>query len=463
MVTLVVGAVAIYIGIQLQSQSNVAPSPTAAANASCCENAGGLCDPSSGNGCGGFDINQACNSSHNWCWCVRTTNQCARDGTNNPEGTAEIFCGYGTGDGTACYTCPAGWTGNGNTICSGGQFMDCGNCNPPPPTTVPPEQCPSTQARFLVGGHGLVSSGTYQITEIPPFQYSVLINGDVNQRFQGNVSFSGPTGNANHSNGNTHDVPQPYQPGTYTLTASLSNGTVCDRASVTIAGVPTTVPPTSVPPTDTPTVTPTSTNTPTPTPTFITGSQCDAPCNPAAGDNACPQDHDCVESGGSYVCKLTACLNDPDSCLPNLCGPKPDCGEPCDPANGANACSEDHVCIDPEDDVVGYYECVIQFCADNPGICPDNNLCEIPDTALISDEADRMLIAMVLIFSGLLMYRLGIHYKIGQLLWDGSGDIAEDLTTRVDYYKKNKDDAEKRHQIEKFQKQMEKKIDDDEN
>lgn len=126
--------------------------------------------------------------------------------------------------------------------CSGcGQRFTCGCDITPtviPPTTVTPEQCPSTQARFTVGSHGLVSSGTYLTTEIPPFQYSVLINGDVNQKFQGVVTLSGPFGSATHDNGNTRDVPQPWSAGTYTLRAALSNGTVCDTATVNLGNPP---------------------------------------------------------------------------------------------------------------------------------------------------------------------------------------------------------------------------------
>jgi hypothetical protein len=40
-----------------------------------------------------------------------------------------------------------------------------------------------------------------------------------------------------------------------------------------------------------------------------------------------------------------------------------------------------------------------------------------PGTALISDTADRILIAMVLIIVGMLMYRLKLHEQIGELLW----------------------------------------------
>jgi hypothetical protein len=44
-----------------------------------------------------------------------------------------------------------------------------------------------------------------------------------------------------------------------------------------------------------------------------------------------------------------------------------------------------------------------------------------PGTALISDTADRVLIATVLIIIGMLMYRLKLHHEIGALLWDNAG------------------------------------------
>lgn len=125
-----------------------------------------------------------------------------------------------------------GWTCNG---C--GQNFLCG-CTVSPtivPTTgtptPPPQGCPSTQARFLVGNSGLVKSGQFQLTSVPPFEYSVLINGDVNQKFQGTVLLTTPNTSRTHNNGDTRQVPTPHVAGNYRLVASL-NGEVCDTAEV---------------------------------------------------------------------------------------------------------------------------------------------------------------------------------------------------------------------------------------
>jgi len=142
----------------------------------------------------------------------------------------------------ANYANQPGFHVQGATCNNCGQHFTCG-CNIAPtetPTTTPtntPPTCPSTQARFTIGSRGLVSGGTYNIAELPPFQYSVLINGDVNQRFQGNVTLSGPFGSLTQPNGNTRDVPQPWTTGGYTLVARLTNGTECGRATVSfVAG-----------------------------------------------------------------------------------------------------------------------------------------------------------------------------------------------------------------------------------
>ncbi len=55
-----------------------------------------------------------------------------------------------------------------------------------------------------------------------------------------------------------------------------------------------------------------------------------------------------------------------------------------------------------------------------PSTDPNNNN-NLPGTALISDSADRLLVAFVLIATGMLAYRLKLHNEIGALLWDRSG------------------------------------------
>jgi len=45
----------------------------------------------------------------------------------------------------------------------------------------------------------------------------------------------------------------------------------------------------------------------------------------------------------------------------------------------------------------------------------------IPQTALISDEGDRVLIGVMLMLVGLLIYRSGLHISMGQLFWHTGG------------------------------------------
>lgn len=64
-----------------------------------------------------------------------------------------------------------------------------------------------------------------------------------------------------------------------------------------------------------------------------------------------------------------------------------------------------------------------------------------PSSALISDEVDRIILAMVFILAGMLMYRLGLHEEIGMLLWDKSGKklFEEDKRQQKDFEEKVED------------------------
>lgn len=315
------------------------------------------------------------------------------------------------------------------------------------------------------------------------------------------------------------------------------------------------------------------TNTPTPTATLVTGALCNDPCNPQAGASACPQNHTCVGTGTTGTCKLTACVQEPTLCLPDQCTFRPDCGEPCDPANGDSACPNDHTCADPDSNSSFY--CVLDSCIDNPGSCqsdyctaqnplqvdktgaqscgstgqssivnysititnseasvrtvtavdtldedvedsyvsnisnggavsggvitwsglsiPANGSLTltyritfpstvfsnvmvntvvvteagiergrdtftitpycVPGTALFSDEVDKILVAMMLIVVGMLMYRLGLHYKLGNLLWNKAGDK---LVDNVMNRERKLEDARKRE----FEKRIVEEFDD---
>ena len=246
------------------------------------------------------------------------------------------------------------------------------------------------------------------------------------------------------------------------------------------------------------------------------------------------------------TCRLTLCAQEPTLCYANGCTIIPDCGQTCNPAEGANACEDSHVCRDPDGD--GTSTCILSICDTNPEVCqpgfcttqnafnvvktgtqscgstgqvsivsysiaitnteasprtvtvvdtldtdvedsfvvsgsisnggilnngvitwtgvsvPANGTLTLtyrinypqslfnsvmnntvvvteasvergrddfaitpfctPGTALISDTADRILVAMILIIVGMLMYRLKLHEQIGQLFWEqGAGKV----------------------------------------
>ncbi|KXK25965.1 MAG: hypothetical protein TR69_WS6001001253 [candidate division WS6 bacterium OLB20] len=377
------------------------------------------------------------------------------------------------------------------------------------------------------------------------------------------IRISGPGANGNQNGGTWNNAPFP-QNGNFTVSC-YHNGQLCDSDSFTLSQQVTPTPSYTPTPTNTPTPsnTPTPTNTPSPTPTF-TGTSCGEPCSPSAGSSACPQDHICVDGNNDNlgVCTLNVCAGNPNLCYSDGCTPIPDCGEPCDPSEGANACSVDHVCQDPENDGTGV--CVLEQCADNPALCqadqctplneidvtktavpscsstgaqvtavytvritngdpvertidvvdnlenvdgtvsnisnggvlngaeinwadltlpasgtvtltytvtyssdfynvPQQNTVVVYEeniergravytmtpfcttgTALISDEADRILIAMGLILTGMVMYRLGLHNKIGDVLWNaGLGKVAGEGVGNI-VKKDRKEDFESR-------------------
>ncbi|MFQ5492969.1 MAG: isopeptide-forming domain-containing fimbrial protein [Candidatus Dojkabacteria bacterium] len=126
-------------------------------------------------------------------------------------------------------------------------------------------------------------------------------------------------------------------------------------------------------------ISPTPTPTPSPTPAV-----CGMPCDPAGGPNACEQDHQCIDddSDGMGVCQFDMCIGDPSLCESDMCtplvsptptpSPTPTfvitaCGEPCDPAQGADACEQDHTCTDDDSDGTGV--CQLNMCIDTPSEC----------------------------------------------------------------------------------------------
>lgn len=92
------------------------------------------------------------------------------------------------------------------------------------------------------------------------------------------------------------------------------------------------------------------------------------------------------------------------------------CGNICVP--GSSICAAGTVCSNVE----GTYRCALQACINNPGSCAD--ICsyeKLPQTALISDEADRIILAVILVLMGGFAIRFGMNEKLGQLFWAAGG------------------------------------------
>ncbi|KXK26877.1 MAG: hypothetical protein TR69_WS6001000900 [candidate division WS6 bacterium OLB20] len=216
--------------------------------------------------------------------------------------------------------------------------------------------------------------------------------------------------------------------------------------------------PTSTP-SSTPVNTPSPTTTPSPTPTF-TLAQCGAECSTSddcEGALAC-NDHDgdgtstCVNAsctaGSTAICSADGCVvGDPPPSTTPTATPTPtptpsvtvvitdtlECYETgCD--TPGNTCVTGLTCISNR--------CVSAAYPDSPD-CKPGTVTTLPPTALISDEADRVLIAMILISGGFAVYVSGIGRYAGQYLWKTArGSV---LRTQRDY---EQDAAESIHQEE---------------
>jgi hypothetical protein len=60
-------------------------------------------------------------------------------------------------------------------------------------------------------------------------------------------------------------------------------------------------------------------------------------------------------------------VSDPLVCTANGCQLLPTCGQTCNPAQGANACDQNHVCRDKDGD--GTSTCILNVCDSNPSLC----------------------------------------------------------------------------------------------
>ena len=159
-----------------------------------------------------------------------------------------------------------------------------------------------------------------------------------------------------------------------------------------------------------------TTNPPPPPPPQPSVSACGGSCT---DDNDCTSGHVCDGS----TCKLPTCTTpgncSDDACEPVACGDgNADAGEECGETglscgNGETCIVESCICQTtscgddcsnsaecPNDHTCSNGTCTLDACIDNPSSCSEDGCTHIPVTALISDDVDRVLIALVAVILG---------------------------------------------------------------
>jgi hypothetical protein len=143
------------------------------------------------------------------------------------------------------------------------------------------------------------------------------------------------------------------------------------------------------------------------------GTGTDAQCGDACiSDSECPTDNVCSASG---TCVIDECNSDPTKCMEgDLCEledtdvgegtdeePEVDgtaqCGDAC---QATGDCAGDNACEGGK--------CVASFCVG--GNCADG--CTLPETALINDDVDRVLLGFVIAIIGILAIKTNFHVKL---------------------------------------------------
>ncbi|KXK26045.1 MAG: hypothetical protein TR69_WS6001001338 [candidate division WS6 bacterium OLB20] len=147
------------------------------------------------------------------------------DGTHGGDG----------GDGRIKIT-TSSLTGSGTVLPAPGAT---GDFEPFGATVIMNQTCTgSTQARFQIGLTGLHKNGSFAVSTVDsgaPFQWSAVMNGDVNQIFGGEVTLKLPDNSTvTLTSANGENVPEPFQTGVYSIEARALNGALCDKAEITV-------------------------------------------------------------------------------------------------------------------------------------------------------------------------------------------------------------------------------------
>lgn len=181
-------------------------------------------------------------------------------------------------------------------------------------------------------------------------------------------------------------TPTPTQTTTPTSTPTTTpTTTTTPTVTTTPTQTVTTTPTQTTTPTSTPTATPTAT--PTVTPTNFCGGICN-------GGVSCQPGHICSPTTGR--CVLAGCQNNPSLCSPNGCAPL--CGGPC---TSDGMCPEGNSC----NESAGV--CQLTICISNPNACRQDR-CALVDTAIEGDDVPKILIAVMIIVSAIVIIKLRI-------------------------------------------------------
>ena len=115
--------------------------------------------------------------------------------------------------------------------------------------------------------------------------------------------------------------------------------------------------------------------------------------DPCSADSQCPGDHSC--SGGT--CVLDECIDNPANCTSDQCDTLDlDCGDPC---SSSDACPNDHTCSNGT--------CTLNICVTNPSSCSTDGCIHTPITAIISDDVDRVIAAIAMVILGGYLFASG--------------------------------------------------------
>jgi hypothetical protein len=166
--------------------------------------------------------------------------------------------------------------------------------------------------------------------------------------------------------------------------------------------------------------------------------QTDCECNTTVScnnicddDNLCPSDLTCVNGR----CRNNTCRAEADC----ICDETVDCGDSCD-AN--NLCPTDHTCQNGT--------CVLNSCL-NRTDCTNNGCTlplEIPETAIISDSADKLILGIFIFLLGILLLKYDV-LVLGSLPLKLTGDVLHKIDDDIDQKRRGKFEKKVEERIRK--------------